>query len=306
MFEINEADLPPVPKPGRALLVIDLQQGLADTIGLVPLTHPADLFITVENLVKIFRETRYGKIVWVKTKYEARRPVNLKRTYGAKQQSVPDDCELIITDAEVTAAVKANVGGPGGRPMRQSAQMMRASLARIQAGAKLDENPLGSLETDEIGSLEAGSDSDSDSSTDMVNESFLTVDPGERDFKHKRAFRSQELVYNLEKIARKGEDMFFTKSHYSALNAGGGLLHTLRSHFIQELYICGGPTNTTVYATAMAAAQNGFRITLVEDCLGYRGKERHDQSLKSLDLATGCDIFTSEEIIREMRNREEA
>lgn len=305
-INIDIADLPPLPKVGKALLIIDLQKGLSDEAGILPVIDPPTLFNDVGSLVDSLRQSGFGKIIWVMTQYEANRPIN-GRNAGV------DDCEWIITDDEVEVLARDGSTRPAGT-RRPTLTSVRANLAKMAAiPGLMDVDVIESLEADDDLMAADTDDAESDvEETDVNmdgaraeftgagsthNEAFLSLHPKERSPQHKRAFTTTKLVDNLEKVARPNQDLYITKSHYSALGPKSPLVHLLRSHFIHELYICGALSNTSVYATAMGAAQNGFNITLVKDCLGYRGKERHEQSLRSLDAATGCNFVTSKDII---------
>jgi hypothetical protein len=80
---------------------------------------------------------------------------------------------------------------------------------------------------------------------------------------------------------QQAHDLRLDSLHYSAF-AKTSLLFTLRAKLITELYICGCFTNVSIYATAMDAARYGIQTTLVEDCLGYRHRDRHDLALQRL------------------------
>lgn len=132
-------------------------------------------------------------------------------------------------------------------------------------------------------------------------EAFLTVQPGSKAARSLGSDNPAALLEVLQDVS-KPDDMYFTKSHYSAFKSGL-LIQTLRRHIITELFICGALSNTSVYATAMDAASHGMGITLVDDCLGWRGKGRHDHALASLDEATGCDMFASGEIMVDIQKK---
>lgn len=134
-----------------------------------------------------------------------------------------------------------------------------------------------------------------------IPEAFLTVLPGSTSATNIGKGKTRALLDVLQCVS-KPNDMYFTKSHYSAFRSGE-LIQTLRMQLITELYICGALSNTSVYATAMDAASHGFQITLIEDCLGYRNRERHDHALYLLDEETGCDILTKDGLIHEIEKK---
>ena len=94
-------------------------------------------------------------------------------------------------------------------------------------------------------------------------------------------------------------DILTTKSDYSALR-NDRLVLTLRSQLITEIYICGSLSNISVYATVLDAASLGFSVTLVEDCLGFRHFERHEEAMRRMADVFGANGITSEELIQEL------
>lgn len=274
--------LPKMPKAGKALLVIDLQEGLVDANGILPIKHSNALFNDVGQLVEGFRQRGFGKIVWILSEYEASRPVNIKGDAS---------CEWLVLDDENN---DLNHIAPL-RPGRASASAVKARLSRMaKIPGLVDEIGFGNLEADPNSSTP-----EVVQKPPPVNEAFLTASEEERNVPHKGSSPGAKLVGNLEQI-RRGQDLCITKSYYSAITPNCQLIHALRMGFIQDLYICGALTNTSVYATAMAAAQNGFNITIIEDCLGFRERERHGQALRSLDVATGCQFLTKSQVLAQI------
>ncbi|KAF5014511.1 hypothetical protein F66182_14469, partial [Fusarium sp. NRRL 66182] len=74
---------------------------------------------------------------------------------------------------------------------------------------------------------------------------------------------------------------------------------SLRSRFVTELYICGSLSNVSVYATALDAAQQGFAITLIEDCMGYRSFARHEEAVRRLADIVGANGISVQELLEE-------
>jgi alkylated DNA repair dioxygenase AlkB len=102
-------------------------------------------------------------------------------------------------------------------------------------------------------------------------------------------------------LIQKGKDLEVTKSHYSAFGSTS-LLLTLRSKLITDLYLCGCITNLSVYATAMDAARYGIRITLIDDCLGYRRRDRHDAAIKQLRDFMEAEAMDKNTVLERLRN----
>lgn len=93
-------------------------------------------------------------------------------------------------------------------------------------------------------------------------------------------------------------DIVIEKSDYSALQSPG-LVLSLRSRFVTELYICGSLSNVSVFATALDAAQQGFSITLVEDCMGFRSFARHEEAVRRLADIVGANGISIQELLED-------
>ncbi|KAH8694232.1 isochorismatase family protein family [Talaromyces proteolyticus] len=93
-------------------------------------------------------------------------------------------------------------------------------------------------------------------------------------------------------------DIVIEKSDYSALQSPG-LVLSLRSRFVTELYLCGSLSNVSVYATALDAAQQGFTITLVEDCMGFRSFARHEEAVRRLADIVGANGISAQELLED-------
>ncbi|KAK5942742.1 hypothetical protein PMZ80_005308 [Knufia obscura] len=86
------------------------------------------------------------------------------------------------------------------------------------------------------------------------------------------------------------KDIIFSKSQYSAFS-DFSLVMQLRARMVNDLYICGSLSNIGVYATVLDAVQQGFNITLVEDCLGFRDRACHIEAMTRM-----ADDFCAEGI----------
>lgn len=94
-------------------------------------------------------------------------------------------------------------------------------------------------------------------------------------------------------------DILVDKSDYSALSSPG-LVLSLRTRFITELYLCGSLSNASIYATALDAVRHGFTLYLVEDCLGYRSFFRHEAAMRYMADILGANGITSQELLDEL------
>lgn len=286
MFKINEGDLPFV-RTRRALLVLDLQKNLVAPGGITPVELPPTLADHVAKLVPVFRQS--GTVIWVKSEFEEARRIN----DGTSR------CENVITDDEVV--MRPPKPSPARHSLRGS-KKLQAMMDKLAAESTAESS--GSADLEGAEPIEADDKITVDEPEETVedSEAFLSLEPGKEHLSLKGRASDSDLVPALEAVVDQSQDMFFTKSHYSAFKSSP-LLQTLRKQFVTEIFICGALTNMSVFATAMDAARYGYAITLVDDCLGYRSKTRHDQALRSLDEATGCDMSTSSYVIEEIQKK---
>ncbi|KAJ5153529.1 uncharacterized protein N7482_010007 [Penicillium canariense] len=98
-------------------------------------------------------------------------------------------------------------------------------------------------------------------------------------------------------------DTVLDKTGYSALESDG-LILSFRTRFVTELYLCGSLSNISVYATALDAVRNGFSVTLIEDCLGYRDFQRHQEAMRRMADILGATGLTAQELNQELEWQE--
>ncbi|KAJ5593940.1 uncharacterized protein N7459_000148 [Penicillium hispanicum] len=97
----------------------------------------------------------------------------------------------------------------------------------------------------------------------------------------------------------RDNDTVLDKTGYSALESTD-LVLSFRTRFVTELYLCGSLSNVSVYATALDAVRNGFSVTLIEDCLGYRDFQRHREAMRRMADILGATGLTAQELTQEL------
>ncbi|KAF4631950.1 hypothetical protein G7Y89_g6168 [Cudoniella acicularis] len=278
MFEINEQSIPVV-RTRKALLLLDLQDDFISPGGLLEVEEAPNLLNKILDLLPHFRASG-NDIIWIHSWFETSRPVNQPR----------GNSESVITDAQLPQA-----RCPGGK------NCPRPSLKLLQQHAKIattNKRDMGSSN----GIIEADDDEEGEEG-EGVDETFLTIPPG----KTPRVVANTSAGPDIPQLACAGfdgaKDLVVPKSFYSAFK-DGTLMQVMRAKFVTEIYLCGALTNISVFATAMDAARHGYAITILEDCVGYRSKARHDEALRQLMESTGCDIITSDVLIRDLQRKE--
>ena len=108
-----------------------------------------------------------------------------------------------------------------------------------------------------------------------------------------------EIADQLKSVVDESRDLIITKHHYSAFDQTS-LLMSLRMNLVTDIYLCGCLTNVGVYATAADAVQHGLSVTVVEDCLGYRSEEKHEDAMRQMADIMGVNGIDSDEIFEDV------
>lgn len=103
MFPISAAVLPSIPTR-KALVVLDLQRDFVCADGALPVTEPEGFVSRTLELVKAFRSSNAGDVIWVRTEFERNRPLN------------PEDDKILVSDLPI----RRTAGGGGRRPPSRS------------------------------------------------------------------------------------------------------------------------------------------------------------------------------------------
>lgn len=261
MFEIDAQNLPVV-RTRQALLVLDLQNDFVSPGAILAVDNPPDFVEKILKLVPEFRKS--GRIIWIRTEFETSRAIN-----EAERRS-----ESVMTDRELP------------RRSRGGALLNSTGLSRkiLEAFDKVAET---TIDADGRGDL-------------VVEETYLTMGEGEQPCVALPDTHGANFSQDVSRYVDENRDTVFVKSTYSAFE-DGKLVQMLRARFVTRIYICGALTNISVFATAMDAAQHGYEITIIDDCLGYRSQVRHDEALRKLVESTGCDIINSRDLVEELK-----
>lgn len=104
------------------------------------------------------------------------------------------------------------------------------------------------------------------------------------------------FVGDIQALITPDEDIIIMKKAFSAFKYTT-LIFQLRSKFITELYMVGCVSNMSIYATAVDAASHGFKINLVQDCLGYWTQSSHDLAMRYMVEHMGAYLTSSSALI---------
>ncbi|KAK7550833.1 hypothetical protein BKA81DRAFT_347999 [Phyllosticta paracitricarpa] len=260
----------------QALMVIGLQNDFCSATGKLPVSNPDGLLHRVRKIIPAFRD-HAGSIIWVRTEADPAQPAfdgsddadAVITSVPGKPSSSHDDDGTGMTAAELQ---------PSDLPLPRSHRSRRRPadlLRRVTARNREDE-------------IEAPGDPSLEDELFLANGSGICLAGS-----HGAAFAddvSSEVRPN---------DIIVTKRGYSALR-GTTLLLTLRTRLITELFVCGCISNISVYATAAEAARHGITIYLIDDCIGYRNLDRHQEAMKQMVEYMGAYLISVDDAMKKI------
>ena len=257
----------------KGLILTGLQEDFLSPDGKLPVLSNTEYIDRIRELVPAFRE--YGDVIWVRSQYEADREV----TTGIHEAG-----------DSVIAGPLGDYTEDGGRSDNDDDDDDRDSPVPFKkAKTSADE----STQTTELHPRSDSADSDAD------EELFLTNSKQREACCIKGTPGAEFATQIRDTIGAK--DLQVTKTYYSAFGSTS-LLLTLRSKLITELFVGGNMTNLSVFATAMDAARYGIKIALIEDCLGYRNRSRHDTAIRTLKDVMGAEVMTAAGVVDILKN----
>lgn len=265
----------------KGLIIVDLQNDFISPEGKLPVKDTAFLD-RIASLVPGFRE--HGDIIWVRSEFEATRPVNGDDTPGD------------------TVVAGGSLGTDAELP-RKNSKKRKHRLPASSATYKASNDTCKHVCNVANNGLKSSASFSKPDRGDNDEELFLTR-TSEKEPCCVRGRPGAEYADKVKPLIDQSKDLQITKTHYSAFGSTS-LLLTLRSRLVTDVYICGCITNLSVYATAMDAARYGINITLVDDCLGYRRKDRHEMAKRQLSDLMAAETMTASEVMRSLNCPEE-
>ena len=278
----------------KALLIINCQNDAFYHQGDFYVTHNPEFLLPLKELIPYFR--RVGDVIWVRTEMgvlpstlsldvekveleSVKLAEKNRRTRSKEEANLRDDTH----DEQTRRAQLAQVdpSGTGPIPSYDPSSRIKQLMTRASADTRSEKRSF-NLQTldDKDGSLE---------------DRLVKPRKGQQSRFFIAGTKGAEICDQLLDVMDEN-DMIVTKHFYSAFDQTN-LLTSLRMDLVTELYLCGGVTNASVYSTAADAVQHGVGVTVVEDCLGWRNREKHDEALRQMSDIMGVSQITSEEII---------
>lgn len=269
----------------KVLIIINLQNDSFVDHDHFKVTTNREFVDKIKTMVPHFRSM--GEIIWVRTEITRKpspvtpHPAQIeadaaktdeknKHERMAEEQNLADD----------TSSIESDKGIQHYHPTSRSKARMKQASART----RLDQRSA---------NMEAFDDEN------KPLEDFMTKPrKGKEPAFFVGGTHGAELADDILPTVDRDKDMIMTKHYYSAFDQTS-LLMTLRMRLVTEIYLCGCLTNIGIYATAADAVQHGMDVTVIDDCLGYRSIDKHEEALRQMSDIMGVREIDSEEIIEE-------
>lgn len=271
----------------KGLILTGLQHDFLSLDGKLPVNNLESGFLDrTRALIEEFRG--HGDVIWIRTEAEPSR----------NKSDLEDDAYNVITD--LTQHDHMESGESSEENASEPESTLQASKKR-KSGNRRSTSPGSHGSSRKHPKSSENDDSSSTARPPPVDEEHFLTPTADREACFVKGSVGADFAADVKSWVQP-TDLLVTKNYYSAF-ISTSLLQTLRSKLITELYICGAMTNLNVYATSMDAARYGIKVTLVEDCLGYRKKERHDLAIKRLVDIMDASVMTSEQVITAVNGR---
>ncbi len=293
----------PVFETKKALIIINLQNDSLYCKGDLYITKNHEFVDRIKTLVPRFR--KIGEIIWVRTEMGTRSfPTSPGSAYieeevakiDQKDQKNREEQKMAEERLEDDTAVNADDEPKAQQPNLESGSTIalqtyhptsrsQAMMKRASAKARADQR---------TANMDIFNDKED------VFEEHVKPRKGQQPKFYIGGTKGAEIADELLSVVDESRDMILIKNHYSAFDQTS-LLMSLRMNLVTDVYLCGCLTNVGVYATAADAVQHGLSVTVVEDCLGYRSEDKHEESMRQMADIMGVNGIDSEEFLEEAK-----
>ena len=288
----------------KALIIINAQNDSLYAKDDIFITKNHDWVPHIKDIVPNFR--RYGDIVWVRTELavlptvpspNAARMEEESRKLAEKNRQDRMKEELHLQDDTAGKENRRTNSHVAAAEAMSGKEYADAFLPSCSVKETMTHSSPGTRGDKPSTFLQIFEDKE-----DALKEHLSKPRKGQQARFHIGGTKGAEICDDLLDVVDKERDLMVTKHHYSAFDQTS-LLTSLRMSLVTEIYICGCLTNVGVYTTAVDAVQHGLQVTVVEDCLGYRSEQKHEEAMRQMADILGVNGIDSEEIIEEFGGR---
>lgn len=281
----------------KALVIINMQNDSLYAKDEMYMTKNRDFVPRLKEMIPAFRTI--GDVIWVRTELGVLPPVQSKDAFRVERESAKlaernrttrskEEKELQDdTLNEEAMRSKLPVVDPKGDSDIQTyhpSSRAKNTMTRVSADTRAEKRSA---------DLQVFDDGDN-----VLEEHMTKPRKGQQARFFIAGTKGADICDELLGVVDESQDLVLTKHHYSAFDQTQ-LLTSLRSKIVTEIFLCGCFTNVSIYATAADAVQHGLEVAVVEDCLGYRNEDKHEEAMRQMADIMGVNGIDSGEIIEE-------
>ncbi len=284
----------------KALIIINMQNDSFYIKDDLYITKNHDIVPRLKEMIPYFR--KHGDVVWVNTHMAVVVPApspnaaNLEEKaerLAESNREAQREKEQQMRSEEAEGRAKVDSTAPNPRPENDQPTYYPSSKAkdimtRASTGTRAEKRSVDS---------QAFDDKDK-----IIQTQLSKPRKGQQARFYIAGTKGAEICDGLIHAVDESLDLIVTKHHYSAFDQTS-LLMALRQNLVTEVYLCGCLTNVSIYATAADAVQHGLQVTVIEDCLGYRNEDKHEEAMRQMADIMGVHGIDSEEIVEEAGGR---
>lgn len=284
----------------KALIIINMQNDSFYVKGDLYITKNHEFVPRLKEMIPYFRN--HGDVVWVNTHMAAPSPdISSGAAKGQasaarqaqKEQQERNQKEQQNESEEAGEKTELDSTDPNTTPEN----MMQTYYASSKTKGMMNHAPAGSRAEKRTVDAQVFDDKDNN-----LEKQINKRRKGQQIRFYIAGTRGAEICDGLADCVDELSDLIVIKRHYSAFDETS-LLMALRQRLVTEVYLCGCLTNVSIYSTAADAVQHGLQVTVVENCLGYRNEDKHEEAMRQMADIMGVHGIDSEEIIEEAGGR---
>ena len=281
----------------EALIIINLQNDSLFSSEDVYITKNLDFVPRLKALVPHFR--KFGRIIWVRTEFgppssnsspdaaRTEEEMKLNEAKNREEQSrherrIQDDTRQRNKGSAEVLSKNSKSDVPKGQQTYHPSSRSKDMMMRASAKARSEQRSA---------NMNVFNDNQN-----VWEEKLSKPRKGRIPKFYVTGTRGVEHADEIKEVVDQEGDLEVVKNYYSAFDQTG-LLMILRTNLITTIYLAGCLTNVGIYATAADAVQHGINVVLVEDCLGYRSENKHEEAIRQMADIMGADGVDSEELI---------
>ena len=276
----------------RTLLILNMQNDTFSKVGSLQMVDSEDFRARIVAMIPYYRAL--GEIIWVNTELPDGEAAGSEGPLSPKKKRVKSGKKGKKKASPQAMAEPAAAPAPSGQQILHDSMMQYFPTSQAKAAMR-------KTSPGEQAKLRKGEFETAFSDFDMEGP---VPSPSEGSYSglYRPGTPGAALTADMAACFDQQRDIIVVKNHHSAFDATS-LLMSLRMKLVTHIYLAGMRTDISVLATAEDAVRHGFQVSVVEDCLGYRTRDKHIEAMRKMADELGVEGVDSEEIMEEAGGR---